>query len=120
MSDANSESVDLSAYEEKYLFYRATKYQFEVLKKRLDNYKKEFQEYMGDAKVATIAGEVVFTYDHTDTFRWNQFEEENPVLAKQYTKPVLKDVPDLEALKRDHPALYERYRSRQFVTKKVT
>lgn len=119
MTDQTPPTVDLSAHEEKYLLYRATKDQLDVLKKRVDTYKKEFQNLMGDAREATIAGEVVFTYDNTETFRWVQFAEENPVLAKTYTKPVLKDVPDLEALKRDHPALYERYRSRQFVTKKV-
>ena len=119
MTDQTPSSVDLSAHEEKYLLYRATRDQLEVLKKRVEAHKREFQALMGDAREATIAGEVVFTYDNTETFRWVQFAEENPVLAKAYTEPVLRDVPNLEALRRDHPALYERYRSRQFVTKKV-
>lgn len=119
MTDQKPPTVDLSAHEEKYLLYRSVRADYEAKKKQYETLKKDFQSLMGDAREAVIAGEVVFTYDNTDTFRWVQFAEENPILAKQYTKPVVKDVPDLEALKRDHPALYERYRSRQFVTKKV-
>lgn len=119
MTDQRPPTVDLSAHEDKYLLYRAVRAEYEAKKKQYEALKKDFQGLMGDAREAIIDGEVVFTYDSTDTFRWTQFAEENPVLAKQYTKPVLKDVPDLENLRQDHPALYERYRSRQFVTKKV-
>lgn len=118
MTDKNPE-VDLSAYEEKYLLYRQARQHLERYEKLVKEYKAEFQRLMGDATTAIIHGQQVFTYDHTDTFRRTQFVEEHPVLAKEYTRPVYKEELDLEALRRDHPAVYEQYRSRQFVTKKV-
>lgn len=118
MSDT-TQSVDLSSYEEKYLLYRHARTQEEAWRKKAASLKAEFQALMGEATLATIAGEEVFTYDKTATFKGKEFAEENPVLAAQYTKPILKDELDVQALKRDHPALYERYRSRSFNVKKV-
>jgi hypothetical protein len=119
VTDQTPNQVDLTPHQEKYLLYRAVRAQREALVKQEEALKTDFKKLMGDATVALIDGEEVFTFDHTKTFRWREFSEENPILAKQYSKPVLVDEPDLEALKKDHPALYERYRSRQFNTKKV-
>lgn len=119
MTDESQKIVDLSEHEKDYLLYRADRDKYEYYKKRVEQHKAQFRKLMGDATLATIAGEDVFTYDKTAAFKGKEFAEDNPVLAAQYTKPVFKDELDVEALKRDHPALYERYRVRQLNTKKV-
>lgn len=107
-------TVALDEYTEKYLLLRAKRDE----KKRLDaevyRLEQEFRELTGKAHIGQIGGQDVFTNRPIAVFRGKEFREDHPLLAKEYTVPVVKDELDVDALKRDHPALYAEYQSRQF------
>lgn len=107
-------TVNLDAYTEKYLLLRAKRAEKRRVDAEVAILEKEFRAFVGEAHVGQIDGRDVFTNRPTATFQGRQFAEDNPVLAKTYTISVVKDALDLEALERDHPALYARYQSRQF------
>lgn len=87
--------------------------------KELDQLKAKFRQRIGNNHQATIYGEVVFTYAPINRFAAGDFAKDHPMLAKEYTRPVVTDELDVEALKAAHPALYAQYQVRQFSTKKV-
>lgn len=103
----------------KYLRYRDLVAQKNDIDREIATLKGEFQRVMGTNHSATIDGEEVFTYAPINRFAAGDFAKEHPVLAKEFTRPVVTDELDVEALKAAHPALFEQYRVRQFNTKKV-
>jgi predicted phage-related endonuclease len=86
--------------------------------KELEKQKKKLEADLrraaGTAHVVTFGEDVVITNRPTDRFRGEDFGKEQPILAKEFTRPVLVDQLDLEALKAAHPAIYEQYQSRTF------
>lgn len=121
MSDKTDPTVDFddTMLQLKYLRYRDLLGQQKQIEKEIDALKAEFKAAMGDAHVAKIDGEEVFTWRPIDKFAASQFKAEHPNLAKEYTRVVAKDELDADALRIDHPYLYEQYRVRQFNTKEV-
>ena len=103
----------------KYLRYRDLLGQLKQVEKEIATLKAEFQVAMGDAHVAKIDGEEVFTWRPINKFATTQFKAEHPNLAKEFTRPVVKDELDIEALRAEHPYLFDQYRVRQFNTKEV-
>lgn len=97
-----------------YVALRELKAEISELEKRKKKLEAELKRAVGNASVATFYGEVAITNRPTATFRGNDFSAEQPILAKEYTRPVVVDQLDLKALESDHPAIYAQYRSRQF------
>lgn len=98
----------------KYLTLRELRGEMAKLKKEEKRLLAAIQRAVGDAHVATFYGEAVITNRPIDRFRGKDFEAEQPVLAKEYTKSVLREELDLEELERDHPVIFAQYQSRQF------
>lgn len=103
----------------KWLQYREMRDNRDALDKQIDKLEQELREAVGDAHEATIFGEVVVTNKPVNTFRTKEFSNDNPVLFKEFTKPVLKDEFDVEAFKAAHPNLFTQYQSRQFRVKRA-
>lgn len=89
------------------------------LDREIETLKADFKRKMGDNTAATIDNQPVFTFRKTAKFAAKDFTVDNPVLAKEFTRPVLRDELDVAALAAAHPNLYEKYRVRQFNTMKV-
>lgn len=88
-----------------------------VMEAELARLERKLRAAIGDNEAATIFGEEVITNRPVKKLRAKQLAEDNPVLYKQYTRPMLVDQFDAEAFQADHPNLYEQYRSRQFLYK---
>lgn len=116
---SNDSEVNLDDLTTKYLLYRELLEKKAQIDKQIEALKAEFRAAMGDAHVGKIADEEVFTYRPIDKFAIKQFTADHPNLAKEFTRPVLHDELDVEALKAAHPNVWSHYRVRQFNTKKV-
>jgi hypothetical protein len=88
--------------------------QIKELVKQEKKLEAELRRAIGPAPVVTFGEDVVITNRPTDRFRGVDFTKEQPILAKEFTRPVLVDQLDLKALEEAHPAIYEQYRSRTF------
>lgn len=121
MSEKTEPTVELDdvTLQLKYLRYRSLLDQQKQIEKEIAGLKAEFQAVMGDAHVAKIDGEEVFTWKPINKFATTQFKAEHPNLAKEFTRVVAKDELDTDALRAEHPYLFEQYRVRQFNTKEV-
>lgn len=85
--------------------------QIVAAKGRQDELDNRLRQLMGDHAVGLIPGvDKPVTYKRNGTFRGKAFAEDHPLLVEQLTvqRPAL----DVEALKRDYPQLYTKYRSR--------
>lgn len=111
--------INLDQYTDKYLLLRQAKQAKDAAEAEYSRRLAEFRAYVGEHDVAKIGDVEVITNNKIATFRTKDFGAEHPVLAKEYTKMVEKPVLDTEALKKDHPALYAMYQSRQFLVKDV-
>jgi hypothetical protein len=111
--------IDLGQYTDKYLLLRQARADKDRAVMEYERRLAEFRAIVGDHDTASIDGVVVVTNEKIKTFRAKDFAADHPVLAKEFTKPVVKDVLDVDALAVRHPALYELYRSRQFLVKDV-
>lgn len=58
-----------------------------------------------------LNGVKVAQYKQTGNFTRKWFEAEQPELTQQYTRLVTKEELDTEAIRRDHPELWEKYRA---------
>lgn len=90
-------------------------------KKKIEAYIKGLEARLkkaaGNAEVAEIDGVEVFTYAYTDSYRWAEFVNENGQIAEKYKVVVEKEELDKESLLRDHGALLQAFRTRQFLVK---
>lgn len=93
--------------------YRNAQAEADRWKKAAEVLKARIQQAMGDATVATVAGQPVATWRPTGQFQETKFRNEQPDLARHYVKTV--EVIDTERLAADHPDLYTAYRARRFV-----
>ena len=93
---------------------REVRAQIAVLEKQKKKLEDDLRRAVGDANVVTFGDDVVITNRPTDRFRGKDFANEQPILAKEYTKPVVVDQLDLEALEREHPEIFRHYQSRTF------
>lgn len=93
---------------------RQVKAEIAELEKKKKKLETELRRAVGPAHVVTFGEDVVITNRPTDRFRGKDFEAEQPVLAKEYTKSVLREELDLEELERDHPVIFAQYQSRTF------
>lgn len=114
MTDAAEPTIELDEYTRDYLLLQATKKELDRLKAEYEHLRAEFVKRIGQNHVATIAGREVFTNKPTATFRGRDFIADHPLLAKEFTRPVMKDELDVEALKAAHPTIWRDYQSRQF------
>lgn len=103
----------------KWLQYREMRDNRDALDKQISKLEQELREAVGDATEATIFGETVVTNKPVNTFRAKEFAADNPVLFKEFTRPVLKDEFDVDAFKAAHPNLFTQYQSRQFRVKRA-
>lgn len=81
---------------------------------RRDRLKREAREALRatGAAVGTIAGRPVVRETVTKTFRGKDFATDRPDLVEKYTKAVLVDRLDTEALARELPDIYAKYLAR--------
>lgn len=80
--------------------------------KWLDMFKAKLREAMGDRTEVWIGDELVGSYAPDGNFPYKKFAEENPHIAQQYVRQVTEEKFDVEAFKKDHPALFEANRAR--------
>lgn len=101
----------------KFLRYVEMRSNRDELDRQIKKLEAELRTEVGDAHEATIFDEVVLTYKPIDRFQGKQFAEDNPILAKEFTRPVVVDQFDVEAFKAAHPNLFAQYQSRQWSVK---
>lgn len=97
-----------------YLRMRDLRTEMAALKKEYERLEAAVQEAVGDNHVATLFGEPVITYRPTKAFQGKKFAAEQPILTKEYTRPVVQNVLNVAELQKDHPEIYRRYQSRTF------
>lgn len=115
MTDKAAEPVvALDEYTTEYLLLKAKEAELGRVQREFDQLKAAFQARVGRNYAGTIEGQEVFTHRPINNFRGKEFRDDHPILAKAYTETVEKEELDVAALKRDHPALYAEYQSRQF------
>lgn len=81
--------------------------------KRREKLKARLAEIMGDAKVGTVGGEKVVSYDYKESFRSKDFATDYPDMAKLYTREVTRTAFDVEWFRFARPDLYEEYKVRE-------
>lgn len=81
---------------------------------RRDRLKREAREVLHatGAAVGTLQGKPVMRETVTKTFRGRDFAADRPDLVEQYTKAVVVDRLDTEALARDLPEVHAKYLTR--------
>jgi hypothetical protein len=84
-----------------------------VAKAKADRLAEQFKTTMTSlgATQATVLGTKVMVCRRTETFQGALFAKERPDMNEQYTRPVLVDKLNTEALRGDHPELYRRYQA---------
>lgn len=112
---AEGKQVSLDRALPKFLAWKAAEDEANKAKARADALKEEFRATMRTLGAAsgTIAGVQVLRYTATENFRGADFRKGRPDLAEQYTRQQMVDVLDVEALKREQPAVYAEFQSRQ-------
>lgn len=93
---------------------RQVKAEIAELEKQKKKLETELRKAVGDAHLVTFGEDVVITNRPTDRFRGKEFEAEQPALAKEFTRPVVRDELDLAGLEAAHPEIFRRYQSRTF------
>lgn len=93
---------------------REVRAQIAELEKKKKKLETELRRAVGDAQAVTFGPDVVITNRPTDRFRGKDFANEQPILAKEFTRPVMTDELDLAALEAAHPEIFRRYQSRTF------
>lgn len=71
-----------------------------------------FDELIGDCDKITASGQELAVYRHDGRFSGKKFTDDLPHLAARYTKWRAESYLDEDALKIDHPMLFEQYRAR--------
>lgn len=79
-----------------------------------DKLEAEIKDAMGDGEEALIDDVPVFTHAYKNSYRWREFADDNPALAKEFTIIVEKPVLDQESLVKQHPAVVRNYQTREF------
>lgn len=79
-----------------------------------DKLEAEIKEAMGDSEEAKVDNVPVLTYAYKNAYRWREFADDNPALAKEFTIIVEKPVLDQESLVKQHPAVVRNYQTREF------
>lgn len=81
-------------------------------KKWLDIFKDKLREHLnGKDSEVRVNGNLAATVVRDGLFAYKKFTEENPHLADQYTRFVTEKKLDVEALRTDHPALFDNYKA---------
>lgn len=92
-----------SSYEGTKAALRAAEYAFDETCNRI-------RALLGPAQYGVCDGAEVVTWKQNGTFASSRFAAEHPALVEQFTRPL--PALDTEALKRDHPDVYDSYRAR--------
>ena len=79
-----------------------------------DRLEAEIKAAMGEDEEALVDNVPVFTHTWKHAYRWKEFVDDNPELAKEFEIIVEKTVLDQESLIKRHPALVRQYQSREF------
>lgn len=74
---------------------------------------EKIKKRMGDATVGTVNGVPRITWRWSEQWRWAQFREANPHLAKEFTRTVEVEELDKAALLKEHRGLLDEYRTRR-------
>ena len=72
------------------------------------------EEQLGDAFAATIDGVKVLTYRPTATYATQAIIKDFPDLVRRFMRQEISEVLDVEAFRRAHPDVAERYRARSW------
>jgi hypothetical protein len=76
--------------------------------------KKAIQAAMGEATHATVNGKPAFTWKPVGKFSVARFKREMPELWRKYNRKQEVWMDDLEALREEHPDIFDRFRARVF------
>lgn len=71
-------------------------------------------EFGADAHALVVDGEKVITYRPSSAYAVSRLEKEYPDLARHYRREVTEMVLDVEAMRKQHPDIVEKYRIRPF------
>lgn len=74
----------------------------------------EIKEAMGEAEEATIFGVPYFTYTKKAAWRFREFENDHPHIARQYKIDVIKQELDKEKLLAEQGDILAGYQTREF------
>lgn len=110
-------TVDLSAHADLVRAYRQACEDEKAIKAFKDKLGKQLRKKMGNAEQAEVAGVPVFTYARTEAIAWAKFVEAHGDIAERYKIVVEKETFDFDALAKQHLALVEPFRVRQFLVK---
>ena len=66
------------------------------------------------ANSATVKGVEVFTFNPKGSYRTSDLQKDYPDLCQTYVRPVTKDTFDMDAFKKDHPGIADRYQTLEF------
>lgn len=66
------------------------------------------------ANSATVKGVEVFTFNPKGSYRTRDLQKDYPDLCQTYVRPVTKDTFDMDAFKKDHPGIADRYQTLEF------
>lgn len=108
-----SESVSLDVAAEKLREWRDCERRLAALKSEVHRLSEEFRQALRacGAEIGTVNGVDVITRRATKTFRGSEFAQKRPDLAEQYTRAKVVDFLDVEALRAEHPEVYETFLS---------
>lgn len=79
-----------------------------------DRLEQEIRHEVGTADEATIFGEPVISNKLINKFKEGEFKNDNPLLHKEFIRPMVVEKFDQDAFREQHPNLYTQYQSRQF------
>lgn len=99
---------------DKFLLYVEKRAALERAKSEVEKLEKEIRYEVGTADEATIFGEPVISNKLINKFKEGEFKNDNPLLHKEFTRPMVVEKFDQDAFRKQHPNLYTQYQSRQF------
>lgn len=76
--------------------------------------KRKLLEEMGDAYAATVDGQKVVTYRPKDQYAEARLREDYPDLTAHFVEHRMEAIFNMEAFRKRHPEIAEKYRVRSF------
>lgn len=79
-----------------------------------DEVEAEVRRAAGTAQMITIYGTPEYSYAYTRGVAWKEWAKANPITASAYTRQVMVEELDKDALCRDHSSSLDEFRIRPF------
>lgn len=99
---------------DKFLLYVEKRAALKRMQFEVDKLENEIRHEVGTADEATILGETVISNKLINKFKEGEFKNDNPLLHKEFIRPMVVEKFDQDAFREQHPNLYTQYQSRQF------